>query len=126
MPLNWALGFNKGSNMDLFLIWLLCAILGAAILSRYNKAGTGFLLGGLLGPFGVLFALVMRSGESKKEDQKRHEEQMQVLGEMKEIREDAPKKEPRLERECPYCAEKILLKAKVCKHCGRDVDLSKA
>lgn len=24
-------------------------------------------------------------------------------------------------RECPFCAETILVKAKVCKHCGRDV-----
>ncbi len=29
--------------------------------------------------------------------------------------------EPRLERECPYCAERILARARVCKHCGRDV-----
>ena len=28
---------------------------------------------------------------------------------------------PRDERECPFCAERILVKAKVCKHCGRDV-----
>lgn len=28
---------------------------------------------------------------------------------------------PREERECPWCAERILVKAKVCKHCGRDV-----
>jgi hypothetical protein len=27
----------------------------------------------------------------------------------------------REERECPYCAELILKKARVCKHCGRDV-----
>lgn len=27
----------------------------------------------------------------------------------------------RIERECPYCAEPILARAKVCKHCGRDV-----
>jgi uncharacterized membrane protein YdbT with pleckstrin-like domain len=27
----------------------------------------------------------------------------------------------REERECPYCAERILAKAKVCKHCGREV-----
>lgn len=27
----------------------------------------------------------------------------------------------REERECPYCAEIILAKAKVCKHCGRDL-----
>jgi uncharacterized membrane protein YdbT with pleckstrin-like domain len=29
---------------------------------------------------------------------------------------------PREERECPYCAERILARAKVCKHCGRDVE----
>ena len=29
--------------------------------------------------------------------------------------------EPREERECPYCAEKILKKARVCRFCGRDV-----
>lgn len=28
---------------------------------------------------------------------------------------------PREERECPYCAEKILKKAKVCRFCGREV-----
>src|SRR5207247_7498840 len=27
----------------------------------------------------------------------------------------------RVERDCPFCAERILAKAKVCKHCGRDV-----
>ena len=28
----------------------------------------------------------------------------------------------REERECPYCAEMILKKARVCKHCGREVE----
>lgn len=28
---------------------------------------------------------------------------------------------PREERDCPYCAERILTRAKVCKHCGREV-----
>jgi uncharacterized membrane protein YdbT with pleckstrin-like domain len=32
-----------------------------------------------------------------------------------------PRDEPRAERECPYCAERILARARVCKHCGRDV-----
>jgi uncharacterized membrane protein YdbT with pleckstrin-like domain len=27
----------------------------------------------------------------------------------------------RVERECPYCAENILARARVCKHCGREV-----
>ena len=30
--------------------------------------------------------------------------------------------EPRDERECPFCAERILKRAKVCKHCGREVE----
>ncbi len=30
--------------------------------------------------------------------------------------------EAREERECPYCAERILSKARVCKHCGREVE----
>jgi membrane protein YdbS with pleckstrin-like domain len=29
--------------------------------------------------------------------------------------------EERIERECPFCAERILAKARVCKHCGREV-----
>ncbi len=28
---------------------------------------------------------------------------------------------PRIERDCPFCAERILARARVCKHCGRDV-----
>lgn len=27
----------------------------------------------------------------------------------------------RVERDCPWCAERILARARVCKHCGRDV-----
>jgi len=34
----------------------------------------------------------------------------------------APSVNPREERECPYCAELILKKARVCKHCQRDVE----
>ena len=33
----------------------------------------------------------------------------------------AEPREPRAERDCPYCAERILARARVCKHCGRDV-----
>jgi uncharacterized membrane protein YdbT with pleckstrin-like domain len=28
----------------------------------------------------------------------------------------------RVERECPYCAEMILAKARICKHCGKEVE----
>jgi len=29
--------------------------------------------------------------------------------------------EARVERDCPWCAERILARARVCKHCGREV-----
>ncbi len=32
-----------------------------------------------------------------------------------------PQAQARDEVECPWCAERILAKAKVCKHCGKDV-----
>jgi DNA-directed RNA polymerase subunit RPC12/RpoP len=28
----------------------------------------------------------------------------------------------REERDCPYCAERVLARARVCKHCGREIE----
>lgn len=33
---------------------------------------------------------------------------------------------PRDERDCPFCAERILARAKICKHCGREVETTPA
>jgi len=65
------------------IFWVMCGVVGAAMLSRHNKAGAGCLLGGLLGPLGLIIAY-------------------------------------RMSDKCPYCAELILAKARVCKHCGRE------
>jgi uncharacterized membrane protein YdbT with pleckstrin-like domain len=32
-----------------------------------------------------------------------------------------PSPRARVERDCPYCAEPVLARASVCKHCGRDI-----
>jgi predicted amidophosphoribosyltransferase len=42
--------------MSIGLIWLLCAVAGAMIGSSKGETGTGFVLGLLFGPFGILFA----------------------------------------------------------------------
>ncbi len=90
------------------LFWILCGIAGAAMLSRFGKAGTGCLLGGLLGPIGLIIAWTMRDSAK--------------LDEVKGAGQDTPTLGQREERDCPFCAERILAKARVCKHCGRDVE----
>ena len=75
---------------------LICAIAGAAMLSRYNKAGSGFLLGGLLGPIGLIIAWTMRDNAKLDESAMRASATSPT-----EVRD---------ERECPFCAERILRK----------------
>ena len=50
--------------MIIIPIWVLCGIVAAMIGSNKGAGGAGFLLGVLLGPFGILIALFMR-GEQK-------------------------------------------------------------
>lgn len=102
--------------MELIILWVLCAILGAAMLSNFNKAGTGLLLGFFLGPLGLLFALVVRSSAKSAEDKKEHEEQ---LAAMKEVADKSNSGSDT--RECPFCAERIKRKAKLCRFCGKDL-----
>lgn len=88
-------------------IWILCGIAGAAMLSRFNKAGIGCLLGGILGPIGLLIAWAIRDDEKLDA----HEGQGGTSS-----NQDSRPRYP-----CPFCAEYILHEAQVCKHCGRDV-----
>jgi hypothetical protein len=112
--------------MFVLLIWILSAILGAAMLSRYNKAGSGFLLGFLLGPVGLLFALVIRSGAKADEERKRHEEDRSRPLEESEALLRAAAGTP-LDAsgsdtvECPRCAENIKSKAKICRFCQYEI-----
>ena len=53
--------------MILFLFLFLCCIIAAAVAPK-NRAGTGFLLGLLLGPFGILIAILLRP-DTTEEDQ---------------------------------------------------------
>jgi hypothetical protein len=78
---------------EIIPFWVVCALLCAFIASSKGINGFGwFLLGLLLGPFGVLFVLFDKASPKEK-------------GEVK----------------CPFCAEYIKKEAVVCKHCKSSI-----
>ncbi|MDA0921210.1 MAG: hypothetical protein O2945_19245 [Planctomycetota bacterium] len=106
--------------MEIVLFWLLCGVASSAILSRYNKAGIGCLLGILLGPIGILIAWTMRDDGKQNEMQAMHR-QMAHSQHPRTINHPQPIAPPRDEYPCPFCAEPILSAARLCKHCGSDL-----
>ena len=85
----------------LLVLWLLCGVAGGLILSNKGRSGCGgFALGFLLGPIGLVIALVMQT------DHKELESRSLTAGEM---------------RKCPSCAELVRAEARKCRFCGSDL-----
>jgi hypothetical protein len=82
--------------MIYFIIWFALGIVGASIAKGKGNTGCGgFLLGGFLGPIGLLLTFFASDDEA---------EMRRRTGDTKI---------------CPYCAEYVKEAAIVCKHCGR-------
>lgn len=81
----------------MFYFWpLLGAVIGYAASQKRGFSGVGGVLGGaLLGPLAFLMFFVSGIVSANERG-----------------------------RKCPHCAEWIKAEAKVCKHCGRDAELT--
>ena len=95
--------------MEWILIPIVLAICSAIIASNKNRSSVGwFFLTFLFCP--VILILICLSKI----------ENAPVVIQVSPA--PTPPEPQRSTRECPYCAEEILAKARLCKHCGRDVE----
>ena len=86
----------------ILIIWVVCGIIAAAIAGGKGRSGCGgFAIGFLLGPLGIIWALVMKTDQTKVDDK------AVKSGEMKK---------------CPACAELVRTEATKCRHCGETLN----
>lgn len=93
------------------VVWIICGLIAGYIYkSKGRSYGVGCIAGFLLGPIGIILALVSSKSDTgiQKQNQQR-EAKLVASGEMKR---------------CPHCAEIIRSDAKVCRYCGNSVTMS--
>ena len=88
--------------MLLVAFWVVCGLAGGSVTRGKGRGGApGYLLGFLLGPLGLLIAVVLPRNEAGVE---------------------AAALESGARRRCPQCAELVRREAVKCRHCGAELE----
>ena len=86
----------------ILILWVVFGVIAGIIASGKGRSGCGgFALGFLLGPFGIIWALLMKTDQAKVDN--------------KAIKSGEMKK-------CPACAELVRAEATKCRHCGETLN----
>jgi ribosomal protein L32 len=90
------------------IVWFVCGLFAGLLYRNKGRSELLGCLGGvLLGPVGLILALVSPTNKDALEQRERAKLEEKVRkGQLKK---------------CPHCGEFILPEASVCKHCGRDI-----
>lgn len=85
----------------LVFVWLLLGLVGAMVMANKGRSGcSGFILGFLLGPIGLIIAVAF--------DANRNELEKRALSNGQN-------------RRCPACAEIVRFEARKCRFCGEEL-----
>jgi hypothetical protein len=96
--------------MELLVIWSLFGVACAIIAANKNRSGFGwFLLGIILGPFGLLFALLVSKIEPPTRPKPLPTFTVEQFLDLET-------------KKCPHCAETVKLAALKCRYCGELLD----
>ena len=87
--------------MEILVFWIMCGIATSMIFkTKGQNPVAGFFLGAILGPFGILFALIWSKNEGE------IEQRAITSGSL---------------RKCPDCAEMVKVEARKCRFCAAEL-----